>query len=69
MRVTVNYIDTIEGGSGQVSIELEELPNWLAHRRGHLVREVIPDYDGYETYREVRREGFSKLIQKLQSYI
>lgn len=69
MNVIVNYLDTIEGGSGQTSMSLEDLPMWLARRRGTLIREIIPNSMQYDEYKDARRLGYDELRDRLAKYL
>ena len=64
MRVDVNYIDSIGGGSGSTRMEINELPCWLTEHKGTLVRAVIPvTGSASEDHQVSNKLGWERLSQ------
>lgn len=66
-KVTVSYIDAIEGGSGQTNeMPLELLPMWLTARPGVVIREIIhTDLQLSTEQRNVARQARHDLSARL----
>lgn len=66
-QVRVDYLDTLEGGSGQTMLYLTDVPNWLAKHKGYLIRGIVPvsSLSHIDAWRDADKYGWDKLAQSI----
>ena len=65
MHVSVEYI-CASGGSGITTMELCDIPEWLAQKPGTLIHNIYPSEMGaYEKIRKLRTDAIKQQAQYL----
>ena len=66
-QMRVDYLDTIEGGSGQTTLYLTDIPYWLAKHKGWLIRNIVPisSLSHGQAWRDASTYGWEELGRKV----
>ena len=62
-QMRVDYLDTIEGGSGQTTLYLTDIPYWLAKHKGYLIRNIVPvsSMISHQVWEDASNHGWREL--------
>lgn len=62
-QMRVDYLDTIEGGSGQTTLYLTDIPYWLAKHKGYLIRNIVPvsSMTAHQVWEDASNYGWKEL--------
>ena len=68
-QMRVDYLDTIEGGSGQTTLSLTDIPYWLAKHKGYLIRNIVPSslVPAHDQWNAASRHGWGQLRRAINN--